>query len=980
MYPIVASVTSVRFVAFTALLAALGTALASSEAAAQTQFFAVGDLPGGGFHSEIRDATRIGSTILAVGNGNGQTAPCANPCQAPGDTAILWRWDGSTGTLTALPNLVVNTLATSIVTASAITPDGQYVASRARSLASGNARQAVRVTTALVPLPSANLNLANFSPALSPSTAAVAISRDGAILYGFSGAQAVRFDTDGATSAPITPPAPWAGILPAPRGTSADGSVMVANGGTFSAGQAFRYTHGSPSGNLAPIPKLDPSSTWNGAVAVSADGNLVLVAGNSPAYPNGEVYLHNATTGAATSLGSPNRGWSPNNAAGMTDDASVIALNFGGATRNFAYFRNSHGWFLVASALGAQGIDVKADGWTELGLTGMSADGTLLFGSGVHHDEVEGDRVEGWVARFPPGYLANFNPQPVAPSNTSIVGAWRVNDTESGSPAVVVFVADGTYYHINTSVTATEVNAAPGFERGLYTLDAATGAFTVTTLNDTNGDAGLSDTNGALSATLFVSGDSFSLTEGGPAVGTRVTAATSPLNETLTGAWLIGNAAQADGSFVAVFDNDGTYYHAQDGPSGEVGAYDGIETGTFVWDPVSFVLRAAVAVDPVTSTPVDTNGDWGLSDPFGDVRFQPSGDGLTAQAGDDSGLMTAYRIIAPNAVVPAITSPLSAAGTLGAPFSYTIAATNGASTFGATGLPSGLSISGATIAGTPTVIGSFIVTLTAGNTLSSGGATLTITIATTASTSTGSNVTVTPEVPPGTPPLSVTFDNVGTGGTTSVTLLDPESAPALPPASGYSIGSPAIYYDISTTAALAPGSGATLCFDYSGIDFGGDTPRLLHYEGGAWTDITTSVEAATTTVCGLTTSFSPFTIVGSSAPFYTRTGFYSPVSMVPGFVNTAKGGSTIPLMFNVHANGVEVTDTAGLEFAVLPIACDAQVAEDQIDWVTSDTTSLRYDGQHFHQNWKTPKGAGCYIARITTAADGKSISARFKLR
>jgi hypothetical protein len=968
MFPIVASVTSVRFVALTALLAALGMALASSEAAAQTQFFAVGDLPGGGFHSEIRDATRIGSTILAVGSGNGQTAPCTNPCGA-GDTAILWTWDGSTGTMRALPNLVVNTTATNFVTASAITPDGQYIAGRARSAATGGDRQAVRVTTALVPFPSANLNLANFSPALTPTTAAVAISRNGSILYGFKGATALRFDAVGATSAIIQPPAPWVSIGPAARGTSADGSVMVGsmNNGGFYAGRAFRYVHGSPSGSLTAIPKLDPSSTWNGAVAVSADGNLVLVAGNSPAYPNGEVYLHNATTGAGTSLGSPNRGWSPNNAAGMTDDASVIALNFGGATRNFAYFRNSHGWFLVASALGAQGIDVKADGWTELGLTGMSPDGTLVFGFGVHHDQ-----VEGWVAEFPAGYLANFNPQPVAPSNTSIVGAWRVADTESGSPAVVVFVADGTYYHINTSVTAAEVNAAPGFERGLYTLDAATGAFTVTTLNDTNGDAGLSDTNGALSATIFVSGDSFSLTEGGPAVGTRVTATTSPLNETLVGAWMIGNAAQADGSFVAVFDNDGTYYHAQDGPNGEGGAYDGTETGTFAWDPASFVLTAAVAVD--------TNGAWGLSDPFGDVRFQPSADGLTAQAGDDSGLMTAYRIIDPNAVVPAITSPVSAAGTLGAPFSYTIAATNGASTFGATGLPSGLSLNGATIAGTPTVIGSFNVALTAANTLSSGAATLTITIATTASTATGSNVTVTPEVPPGTPPLTVTFDNVGTGGTTSVTLLDPVTAPALPPASGYSIGSPAIYYDISTTAALAPGSGATLCFDYSGIDFGGDTPRLLHYDGGAWKDITTSVEAATTTVCGSTTSFSPFTIVGSPAPFYTRTGFYSPVSMVPGFVNTAKGGSTIPLMFNVYANGVEVTDTTGLEFAVLPIACDAQVAEDQIDWVTSDTTSLRYDEQHFHQNWKTPKGAGCYIARITTAADGKSISARFKLR
>ena len=72
-------------------------------------------------------------------------------------------------------------------------------------------------------------------------------------------------------------------------------------------------------------------------------------------------------------------------------------------------------------------------------------------------------------------------------------------------------MADGTYYLINPTVTATEVNAAPGFERGLYTWNGTTGEFTVTTLNDTNGDAGLSDNNGMLNATVFVSGDTFSL-------------------------------------------------------------------------------------------------------------------------------------------------------------------------------------------------------------------------------------------------------------------------------------------------------------------------------------------------------------------------------------------------------------------------------------------------------------------------------------
>ena len=152
MCPIVVSLKSVRFVVFAALLAAGLMTFAPAAALAQAQFFAVGDLPGGSFSSQIRDATKHNGVIYAVGGGNGQASGCTDPCQIL-DTAILWRWDGTSASLTALPNLVVNAAATTPIIASAITPDGAYIASRARSVFPGGARQAVRVTTALVPFP-----------------------------------------------------------------------------------------------------------------------------------------------------------------------------------------------------------------------------------------------------------------------------------------------------------------------------------------------------------------------------------------------------------------------------------------------------------------------------------------------------------------------------------------------------------------------------------------------------------------------------------------------------------------------------------------------------------------------------------------------------------------------------------------------------------------------------------------------------------
>ena len=85
--------------------------------------------------------------------------------------------------------------------------------------------------------------------------------------------------------------------------------------------------------------------------------------------------------------------------------------------------------------------------------------------------------------------------------------------------------------------------------------------------------------------------------------------------------------------------------------------------------------------------------------------------------------------IASAATAPVIMSNLGAGATFGTPFSYTITASNTPASFSATGLPSGLTLNGAVISGTPGAAGTFDVTIGATNASGTGTATLVLTIA-----------------------------------------------------------------------------------------------------------------------------------------------------------------------------------------------------------------------------------------------------------
>jgi PKD repeat protein len=107
---------------------------------------------------------------------------------------------------------------------------------------------------------------------------------------------------------------------------------------------------------------------------------------------------------------------------------------------------------------------------------------------------------------------------------------------------------------------------------------------------------------------------------------------------------------------------------------------------------------------------------------------------VTISATNAGGTGSATLVLTINAVPPppVITSALTASGTVGSPFSYTITASNGPASFNATGLPGGLSVNTASgvISGTPTAAGTSNVALSATNAGGTGTATLVLTVST----------------------------------------------------------------------------------------------------------------------------------------------------------------------------------------------------------------------------------------------------------
>jgi hypothetical protein len=159
--------------------------------------------------------------------------------------------------------------------------------------------------------------------------------------------------------------------------------------------------------------------------------------------------------------------------------------------------------------------------------------------------------------------------------------------------------------------------------------------------------------------------------------------------------------------------------------------------------------------------------------------------------------------------------------------------------------------------------------------------------------------------------VTLEFSEVTSAGQTTVIT----SGAGQPPPTGFKLGTPPTYYNISTTATFtAP---VEVCINWTEGQFNNENNlKLWHFDGIVWTDLTTSLDTVNNVICGLTNSFSEFAIFEKKQVVAT---IDIKPNAFPNSINLGSNGTVPVAIFSTSEFDATTIDPLSVSLASAPV-------------------------------------------------------------
>lgn len=183
----------------------------------------------------------------------------------------------------------------------------------------------------------------------------------------------------------------------------------------------------------------------------------------------------------------------------------------------------------------------------------------------------------------------------LAASAGPIVGAYYfTNGGQAQSTGVLALLSDGRFMFIEDGNPLTDPSGQDGLEKGTYTWNSVTGAFSLSTVINTNGEWGFCNvpspsTSCALPPGSTATANDIALTFFQPSEGTSIVPRLTDPNSPIVGAWYFSSGPSAQDLTVVAFLPNGKVMIGIDPPANGF-----IEFGVYTWNPLTGGFTATI--------------------------------------------------------------------------------------------------------------------------------------------------------------------------------------------------------------------------------------------------------------------------------------------------------------------------------------------------------------------------------------------------